>query len=215
LRKRSTAIHSSPQTAAVVLVSMAFAVGVLCLVAGAGRWRKLAPRRGARPETLDTSEPVERQRVFRMAAELLGPEDARSLLRGVLDAPSREHAMAELNQWLGDARHQLAGGAQVARSAGRVALAAGTLLALIEVARSLPSGETSVVGAFASFGFGVAAALGTSIFGRLADSRADRTRQRWSRLVRELTRRWPFEAGAAEPSPAHAGADAARLDAEG
>lgn len=198
-----------------ILVSLSFAVGLLCLIAGAERWRRLAPRGSSLPEALVRSEPAERRRILRMAVELLGPDDASRLLHGVLDAPSREHAVAELNGWLSDAGHQLAEGAQVARSAGRVALATGVLLALIEVAHNLPSGETSAARAFASLGFGVMAALGTSVLGRLADSRAQAARQRWNQLVRVLTRRLPPEAGTGEPRPAQSGSAAARSEPEG
>ena len=192
-----------------VLTLLALTVGVLCLAAAVRRWRSLLRMGPRRLEPLGGAALATRPEVARAAARLLGEHAAEELLHDVLDAPSRRHAVAELNEHLSEAARSIDLGAEVPRSAARVALATGTLLGVIELVRTLPGGGVSVGWALGAFGCGAASALATQYTGRLADCRARQLRDAWNALAAAITRLLP-PPPSGEPS-ARAGEPLARL----
>ena len=135
----------------------------------------------------------------------MGARAAEALLRDVLGARSRAHAVAEVNDRLFDADRELQAGASIPRSAARIALAAGALLGIIELARTFGGPESRLVSALAAFGGGLVSALVCCNFGRLADSRAAVRRDAWNELSRALLRLAPAENGAGSTAAGTAG----------
>jgi hypothetical protein len=128
---------------------------------------------------------------MQVAAALLGHAEAEKCVSAVLDAPSRAHALAELNELVSDAARLLGTDAAVPRSAARVALSAGTLLALVELARTLPGGRVSVGWVLCAFACGTSSALAAQLMGRLADCRARQLREAWNAFAQALSRLMP------------------------
>ena len=171
--------------------ALALLVGALCVGSAFGRFRRLGMRPGGGGCGASGSQPLSaRERLTRDAAALLGPSPGEQLVRDVLGAPSRAHAVAEMNERLSDAQSELAGAA-VPRVAARIALGSGTLLAIVEVARGLGRGDVSVLWALGAFGCGLVAAGVAAHLGRLADSRARARREQWNALSRGLMRLLP------------------------
>jgi hypothetical protein len=177
----------------VLLTFIALLAGTLCVAVAVRRWRMLL-RLSPRPQPAPGASSA-RARAELAAAELVGPQAAARLVSDVLDAPTRKHSVAELNERLSDAAREIDVGREVPRSAARVALASGTLLAVIELVRTLPEGQASVKWALVAFSCGLASAMGTRYAGRLADSRAEQLREAWNELARMLTRLLPPEPG--------------------
>jgi hypothetical protein len=171
---------------------LALAVGVLCVAAAARRWHRLArAARALRPGPVNAATLRTREQAMQMAAALLGDMQAHESVSAVLEAPSRAHAVAELNELMRDAAGVLGTDAAVPRSAARVAFSAGTLLALIELARTLPGGMVSVGWVLCAFACGISSELAVRIVGRLADCRARELREAWNVFARALTRLMP------------------------
>jgi hypothetical protein len=108
------------------------------------------------------------------------------MVQAMRDAPTQQHRVAELNERRADVARHLAASARVPRAASRVALSTGTLLALIQVATDLRSGEPSLYWAGLAFAVGVSCALAAQHFGRLADSRSAARWQDWREATRLL-----------------------------
>jgi hypothetical protein len=121
----------------------------------------------------------------------MGVGAAERLVSGVLDAPTRAHGVAELNERLSDARSELEAGAGVPRLAARVALVSGTFLAMVEILRGLSQDRLAVRWAVAAFVSGLVSAMITAYLGRLADSRAAVRRDNWNALSRRLIQLLP------------------------
>jgi hypothetical protein len=119
---------------------------------------------------------------------LLEAQAAESLLKDVLAAPSRAHAVAEVNDRLFDADRELRTGASIPRSMARIALGTGALIGLVQLARTLGGPESMLLSALLAFGAGLASALICWNFGRLADLRAQTRRDAWNHLARALLR---------------------------
>ena len=110
-------------------------------------------------------------------------ERARSLEQG-----SAHVRVAELNELTIDLRASLALPGFVARRCGRAALATGTLVALIQVARNLSASELSLAGPLLSFSSGAVAMVVCAMIGRMAEAEARGLRQHWNSLIRRSGR---------------------------
>jgi hypothetical protein len=119
------------------------------------------------------------QRLARVA-----PERAREVAR------SRESAsVAELNEMTIDLRAQLQTPGFVPQRCGRAALATGTLIALIQVARNLAASQLSTLAEpLLAFTFGCVGMIGCSLLGRAAEVEARGLRQHWNSLIRRSGR---------------------------
>jgi hypothetical protein len=128
-----------------------------------------------------------RDRLRRAAA---GDPGLAALVEAITSAPSRAAAIAELNDRTGELSRDLSVGAELPRSATRIAIATGTACAVIAIAGSIGS-STAVVEATVAFSIGLGGALGSAAFGRLADARSARHRKDWAELRRVLERALP------------------------
>ena len=107
----------------------------------------------------------------------------------VLSAPSHQAAVATLNEALGDVARELDVSREVPKSATRVALACGALLALVELGRRLPDdGASALAGALPPMAAGAVGAAICLILARSAEQRGRRARDGWDRLGRILER---------------------------
>jgi len=136
------------------------------------------------------------KRAVEQARRLVGSPAAEALVEHVVSAPSRAHAVAEVNDRLLDVDRELRAGAAIPRSAARIALGTGALVGIIQVARTLGGPDPMIGSALLAFGGGVIAAVICWNFGRLADSRVRALRDAWNDLTRALLRLAP--AGNAE-----------------
>lgn len=170
---------------------VALLVSALCIVWSAGRFRQT--RRFARdgaPELLAALRRGGRQHAQRLVAERRDTWDAVSVLTEVLEAPSREYGVAMINEQLSDVRRELDMGADVPRAATRVALAAGTALSVLEIARGLPH-ELVMAWVIIPFAIGAVAALACAQLGRSAERGAVHHREAWNGLRSRLTELLP------------------------
>ena len=114
------------------------------------------------------------------------------VIAAVLGCRSREHGIAELNEILTDFSGELAAGDHVPKSAARIALASGAVLAIVEVARKLPTPEgVSPQVPLVAFALGLAGAVISAALGRSADEVARRQKDAMNELVRLATRALP------------------------
>lgn len=120
---------------------------------------------------------------LRLAAQQ-APERAREV--GASNAVSN---IAELNELTIDLRALLRAPGFVPQRCGRAALATGTLVALIQVARNLGASAMMTVAApLLAFACGCVGMIGCSILGRAAEAEAKGLRQRWNSLIRRSRR---------------------------
>ena len=135
------------------------------------------------------SDGLERASRERVLGKLGEATKLGSVVREVLGAPSRPAAVARLNEALGDVARELDVGAEVPRTATRVALASAMLFGLVELARRLPEGGAAgMPWALAALAAGISSAAVCLLLGRSAQARARRARDGWDRLSRILTR---------------------------
>jgi hypothetical protein len=178
---------------------LALGLGALCIWIAARRWWGLAQaasRLGRRWQR--DSGPSSQQRLAMLAGSLLGEERGQRVVASLLGAPSRAYAVAELNELLAEAAQLLEADASGARAAARAALTGGMLFALVELARTLPSGQLSIVWALAALASGLVAALVAAALGRLAGSNARELRDAWNTFSRAATRHMPAEDSVAD-----------------
>lgn len=169
---------------------VAAVLALACAGLSTERLRRVLRSTSVDPATLLAKlKPISRENVELIKEELPEGSAERALLEGVLDAPSREHGVAELNEQSSDIAGALASFGDVPRSAMRISLAAGAFLALLRLARSMaePGGAawSAALGAVAAgaIGAGVSAELG-----RRADRIAKQRRESWNTLVQGLSR---------------------------
>jgi hypothetical protein len=104
-------------------------------------------------------------------------------------ASAESASVAELNELTIDLRPLLTAPGFVPRRCGRAALATGTLIALIQVARNLGGSQPSLLSApLLAFACGCVGMIGCSIIGRAAESEAQGLRQQWNSLIRRSRR---------------------------
>jgi hypothetical protein len=112
------------------------------------------------------------------------PQRARDVADG-----HEEARIAELNEMTIDLRSLLHTPGFVPQRCGRAALATGTLVALIQVARNLGAPSfTMLTPALLAFACGCIGMIGCSIIGRAAEAEAKGLRQHWNSLIRRSRR---------------------------
>lgn len=167
------------------LVLLAWCVGIGCVVVALRRLRVV----GAIEREAIACEGLERASRERVLAKLDESSAQGRAAREVLEAPSRPAAIARLNEALGEVVREIDIGAEVPRSATRVALASGGLTGLLELARRLPAeGAASLPWALAAFSAGIVCAGVCLVLGQRAETGARRARDGWDRLSRILAR---------------------------
>jgi hypothetical protein len=168
----------------VVLAIVAWAIGLACILVSFRYFQKSAPDdTEAVLRTLRRTGRIESEPGVASAAGSPAADVARSVLR----APDRQHA--ELNEQLTAQERSLSVGAELPQASARIALATGTLLAIVELARTLPGGGPTLWPVYA-FGGGFIAAGVALMLGRAAKKRLDRRRQAWNHLARVLIGRF-------------------------
>jgi hypothetical protein len=112
-------------------------------------------------------------------------EDACAILsQSLFDGSAPEAAIATLNEHLGDIARALAVGHGIPRSAGRVALASGTLAAVLELVASVSArGGAAWATALAEFLAGAVGAAVAFELDRQSLVRADRVRAAWDEVA--------------------------------
>jgi hypothetical protein len=125
---------------------------------------------------------------LRLAAQR-APERAREVGASSAAASSAGASIAELNELTIDLRALLRAPGFVPQRCGRAALATGTLIALIQVARDLgASAMTSVTAPMLAFACGGIGMIGCAMLGRAAEAEARGLRQHWNSLIRRSRR---------------------------
>jgi len=109
-------------------------------------------------------------------------------LTEVLAAPSSQLAVALMNERLADVRRETDVGSEVPRVSARIALTAGTALAVLALLVNAP-GVVAAVWAAATFGVGLAGAVGAAQIGRISRSRTREQIETWNWLVKKLVAR--------------------------
>jgi len=134
-----------------------------------------------------------RERAERVASERGGQWAAVAALSEVLEAPTHAYGVAIINEQLGDVRRELDVGAEVPRSAARIALAAGTVLSVLAIARGLQRGGLMLGWAMAPFLVGLVGAVACMQLGRSAERHASSHRDAWNGLRSVFTTLLPAE----------------------
>ena len=173
-------------------IVLALLIGLAAVAVSVRRLMRLAEPAGAHPEAVRRSLGVPDPKRARAVAVELPPSEARELVLAMLDAPSRSHAIAELNEQMSRVAGRLQIGAEVPRVAARVSMASGTVLAIVELARTLPSGA-HMTAPLAAFAIGLTAGIVCLEVGRRASLRLRRQAAGWNALGRALARLWPAE----------------------
>jgi hypothetical protein len=169
-------------------------IGAICVGLSAARLarvRRLASEVPARLGELRAG--VSRSAIERLANSFQSETPLRRLIDSALRAPSRAHAVAEMNEQIAEIEQALDALSPVPRAAARIAVTSGVLLAILgflsgDAARSESSWQIALGAALA----GAAAALVAAALGRRADRLSASFRERVNALVRAL-------AGAAGP----------------
>jgi hypothetical protein len=112
------------------------------------------------------------------------------LVTALESAPSRDAGIAELNDQALELDRVLDVGAEIPRSAARIALFSGTACAIGVVMTSLDQ-PGYVVAAALSFSCGLVGAFGCTLIGRAAREHVQSQRQAWTELGRTLARVLP------------------------
>jgi hypothetical protein len=176
-----------------LLALIAWSIAVACVAVTAKRFRRLSVMTahvGPVLRELDV-----RRRTGRVGAVL------ERELGEVFDAPSPEHATAAINDRLAEVARDLSVGSELPSAAARIALFAGTGLALIEVARTLP-GPIPIQGALLAFAGGVVGAVSCAELGRRSASMSRALRESWDAVAARA-----LEPAPAGPSGARSGDD--------
>jgi hypothetical protein len=117
---------------------------------------------------------------------------ARQLVEFAARAPSRSAALAEINERLSELDADLGAGSLVPKAAARVCAFIAVLLAIVELARTLPQGVAyGTIGAVLLVGIAGAstsALLGRSLLGRSADTMVSQRREVYDALSGQLER---------------------------
>ena len=116
--------------------------------------------------------------------------DQAVLSRALLEGSSRDLAIATLNEHLGDVARALTVGRTVPRSMGRVALAAGTLAAVLEVGASVSSSSGAAwAPALWEFLAGCVGAAAAFEIDRRSEVLAERVRAGWDEIAAVFEKR--------------------------
>ncbi|MEZ4371671.1 MAG: hypothetical protein R3B07_12635 [Polyangiaceae bacterium] len=115
----------------------------------------------------------------------------------MLDSKTSRQAVVEVNAVVGDLKFQLAGAHEVAKSASRIALAGGGMLAVVQLIDFLRGGGTPTP-ALVCLCAGVAAGLICTGLAKSSQTRARAQLEAWGNVTRRLSEvsRERFEASA-------------------
>lgn len=172
---------------------VAWLVAAACVYVGAARYRRVSRPDGA-DELARALRRANRESATRVVdAGTVPPGPALDLLSEVLAAPSHAHAIAAINEQLGDVSAELDGAGEVSRAGARISLAAGTVVALIRLATGLGTGGAWLAWAMAAFAGGLFGAGWAMGLARLSEQRARDRREVWNRLTRMLAALAPPE----------------------
>jgi len=163
---------------------IAWAVGAVCVGVCGGRLLRMRTKAHEAEQLLE-----ELRRSARSGRPFSESESASRLLPALVKASTHDALVAEFNEVLADVSRELDVGAALPASAGRIALMTGTLLAVIELIRSLPETGPSIGWALGAFCGGAAVALSAGLMGRVSDREAARSRAAWNEIGRELSPR--------------------------
>jgi hypothetical protein len=163
--------------------ALSLVTGVLCVTAASLRlWRM--SEAALRSEKLH--ELLRELQSARPATRRANEADAERLwLEEVLAIENRELALAALNERLADVARDTHVGSNIPHVSARIALTAGTALAILELLRGV-SDSGRIVWAISCFGVALCAALISAELGRLARRRAREQIDSWNRLARAL-----------------------------
>lgn len=117
--------------------------------------------------------------------------DARGMwkwLAEVSAASSSQLAVALMNERLAEVRRETDVGSEIPRVSARIALTAGTALAVLALLVGTP-GAVAAVWAGATFGVGLMGAVGAAQIGRISRSRTREQIETWNWLVKKLVAR--------------------------
>lgn len=172
---------------------LGWVVGAGCVLLSAARLKSVTQLVREGPgRVLEAFRPVTRERAGEIAAQSGG---IAALVGEVLSASDRAHAIAAINVRLADVGAELERGADVPKAAVRIALASGTLFALLELARGLTHGEVRWGWGLGAFAGGLVAAAVSTELGRLTKAQAERCRGAWNGLAQRLASLWPAPSG--------------------
>jgi hypothetical protein len=136
---------------------------------------------------LQALRPSTRAQLEQVVRGLPDASPVAELLLRVYEAPTRDAAVAETNLQLAEVSRELDVQAEVPRSSARIALASGTVLALLRVIGDLNAGQPGGwLWALAPFAGGTLSALICAQLGRMAGERARSYREAWNGLSRRL-----------------------------
>lgn len=110
----------------------------------------------------------------------------RDLLDAVLDSQTAHQAVVEVNVVVGDLKYQLAGAHEVAKSASRIALAGGGMLAVVQLIDFLRGGGTPTM-ALVCLVAGIAAGLICTALAKSSQTRARAQLEAWGNVTRRLS----------------------------
>ena len=103
----------------------------------------------------------------------------------MLDAPSTAAAVALVNERVADVQRETDVGSEIPRVSARVALTAGTALAIFSLLGA-PHGPENVTWAVATFMVGLLGALAAAQIGRISRRRTREQIETWNWLVKRL-----------------------------
>lgn len=179
-----------------MLVTLAAVVALAAVGASISWYLKVRRAAAEGPAThLNRLRPISRATIADYLDRVTDAPLIREALEVVVRARSHRQLVAELNEVLIDAGAALEQGAAIPRAAGRIALAAGTGLAIVSLALNLKAGSYRSLEPLACFLIGLVGALGTYGVGRGADRMADQCRDGWNALIRALSRTFDESGG--------------------
>ncbi|MCA9626364.1 MAG: hypothetical protein H6718_36810 [Polyangiaceae bacterium] len=163
--------------------ALACVLATACIWAAVARNRKLnavADGREFRDRLGHASVPRLAQLRDQVAS---GP--GRDLLDAVLDARTPRQAVVEVNVVVGDLKYELRGAHEVAKSASRIALAGGGMLAVVQLIQFLRGGGTPTT-ALICLCAGVTGGLVCTGLAKSAQTRARAQLEAWGHVTRRL-----------------------------
>ncbi len=159
--------------------------GAACIYASVIRLQRVRRLRDHAAEKLYASvNRPSRERLLALVATHSTDSVTVKLVRGALEAKTRDHAVAELNEVLTEVGGELDRGAQVPKSAARIALASSAVLAVVGIAQGLPRGAGSLVEPMVALGIGIAGALTCAQLGRSSERASRRQKDAINGIVR-------------------------------
>ncbi len=116
----------------------------------------------------------------------LPPGPVRDAIQAVLSANNAGEAMFAVTEISLMAQGEVRRVGYLPRVLARVSMATGTLLALVVLSQTVPTGRVGVHEAALSFAAGVAGAVGCALIGRQLDALVEKRREAWTGLLDAL-----------------------------